>query len=237
MSRTRRAVGGAGCGPTGASPHDAGAGARPVRCGQRRSSRRRRRPACLLDRGGRIIVANRALEELLAAATAGGLPGRGLPSLAYPPDEQLARAAVQTICHFTRCAMGQVWLPAGNLLVCSPTWYCSGYGFEKLHAASEEASYKLGQGLPGRRRAVGPRQRPGHPGRAPGAGVRGLRVPGGPLDQRGHRHGLAICGRIVEVMGGGVGVKGDHGTDVRSFLPAAVDARWPARDLTAGAAR
>ena len=58
-------------------------------------------------------------------------------------------AAVQTICHFTRCAMGQVWLPAGDVLVCSPTWFCSGYGFEKLHAASEEVTYEPGQGLPG----------------------------------------------------------------------------------------
>src|ERR671910_413818 len=161
-------------------------------------------PACVLDRGGRIIVANHALEQLLGVA-AGGLGGRTLPSLAYPPDEELANAAVQqvlsegldrcqvegrwvrvfsrelvwgswdlslvrdrrgrpalaialvpvltaavqTICHFTRCAMGQVWLPAGGVLVCSPTWYCSGYGFEKLHAASEQRTYELGQGLPG----------------------------------------------------------------------------------------
>ena len=192
-------------------------------------------PACVLNRQGRIIVANRALEALLGAGGAGGLRGRSLPSLAYPPDEELAQAAVhqvlsegldrcqvegrwvrvfsrelvwgswdlslvrdrrgrpelaiamvrdlseikrsdherrffefmfkligeadsshqvltaavQTICHFTRCAMGQVWLPAGGVLVCSPTWYCSGYGFEKLHAASEQVNYELGQGLPG----------------------------------------------------------------------------------------
>ena len=42
-----------------------------------------------------------------------------------------------------------MWLPAGGVLVCSPTWYCSGYGFEKLHAASEQVNYALGQGLPG----------------------------------------------------------------------------------------
>src|SRR5829696_9603988 len=192
-------------------------------------------PTCVLDRNGRILIANHALESLLGASTAGGLRGRTLPSLAYPPDEELAdaaiqqvleegldrcqvearwvrvlsrelvwgafdlslvhdrrgrpelaiamvrdlteikrsdherrffefmfkligeadsshqvlAAAVQTICHFTRCAMGQVWLPAGGVLVCSPPWYCSGYGFEKLHAASEQVSYKLGQGLPG----------------------------------------------------------------------------------------
>jgi two-component system, LuxR family, sensor kinase FixL len=192
-------------------------------------------PACVLDRHGRILVANRALEALLGASPAGGLRGRTLPSLAYPPDEELAyaavqqvleegldrcqvearwvrvfsrelvwgafdlslvrdrrgrpelaiamvrdltemkrseherrffefmfkligeadsshqvlTAAVQTICHFTRCAMGQVWLPAGGVLVCSPSWYCNGYGFEKLHAASEAVTYELGEGLPG----------------------------------------------------------------------------------------
>jgi two-component system, LuxR family, sensor kinase FixL len=192
-------------------------------------------PACVLDRQGRVIVANRALEQLLGVGAAGGLTGRTLPSLAYPPDEALARAAVeqvlvegldrcqvdarwvrvhsrelvwgawdlslvrdrrghpelaiamvrdltemkrseherrffefmfkligqadsshqvltaavQTICHFTRCAMGQVWLPAGGVLVCSPSWYHSGYGFEKLHAASEAVTYGLGEGLPG----------------------------------------------------------------------------------------
>jgi PAS domain S-box-containing protein len=58
-------------------------------------------------------------------------------------------AALQTICHFTRCGMGQVWLPAGDVLVCSPTWYYSGYGFEKLHAASEQLDYRRGEGLPG----------------------------------------------------------------------------------------
>jgi PAS domain S-box-containing protein len=192
-------------------------------------------PACVLDGQGRIVTANRALEELLGVGAAGGLRGRTLASLAYPPDEELARgavaavlvdradrhqvdarwvrvysrelvwctfdlslvrdrrgrpelaiamvrdltqmkrseherrffefmfkligeadsshqvltAAVQTICHFTRCAMGQVWLPAGGVLVCSPSWYCSGYGFEKLHAASEARTYELGEGLPG----------------------------------------------------------------------------------------
>jgi PAS domain S-box-containing protein len=192
-------------------------------------------PACVLDRGGRIVAANHALEVLLGVGASGGLRGRTLPSLAYPPDEELARgavravlenglhryqvdhrcvriysrelvwgtwdlslvrdrrgrpelaiamvrdltelkrsdherrffqfmfkligeadsshqvlaAAVQTICHFTRCAMGQVWLPAGDVLICSPTWYHSGYGFEKLHGVSEQTSYRLGSGLPG----------------------------------------------------------------------------------------
>jgi two-component system, LuxR family, sensor kinase FixL len=192
-------------------------------------------PACVLDGQGRVLVANRALELLLGVGASGGLRGQALPSLAYPPDEELARsavrqvlaegldrcqidarwvriysreliwaawdlslvrdrrgrpelaiamvrdlsqikrseherrffefmfkligeagsshevlvAAVQTICHFTRCGMGQVWLPAGEVLVCSPSWYTSGYGFEKLHAVSEEVTYELGRGLPG----------------------------------------------------------------------------------------
>jgi PAS domain S-box-containing protein len=64
-------------------------------------------------------------------------------------------AAVQTICHFTRCGMGQVWLPAGEVLICSPTWYFSGHGFEKLHAASEQLDYGRGEGLPGLAWATG----------------------------------------------------------------------------------
>jgi PAS domain S-box-containing protein len=192
-------------------------------------------PACVVDGSGRIVAANRPLEALLGTGVAGGLQGRTLTSLAYPPDAELPRealtalfgdgldryqvdsrcvrihtrelvwgtwdlslvrdgrgrpalaiamvrdltqirrseherrffefmfkligeaqdshavlaAAVQTICHFTRCAMGQAWLPAGRVLVCSPSWYHSGYGFEKLHAASEEMQYERGAGLPG----------------------------------------------------------------------------------------
>jgi signal transduction histidine kinase len=49
--------------------------------------------------------------------------------------------------------------------------------------------------------------------------------------------GLAICRKIVEVLGGGIGISGEEGTDVRIVLPAAVTVRWPSRQLTAGAAR
>jgi two-component system, LuxR family, sensor kinase FixL len=44
--------------------------------------------------------------------------------------------------------------------------------------------------------------------------------------------GLAICRKIVELLGGGIGIHGGHGTEVRIVLPAAVSARWPARELT-----
>ncbi|HET9560111.1 MAG TPA: hypothetical protein VFS70_23480 [Actinomycetota bacterium] len=47
-------------------------------------------------------MANRALETLLGVGVAGGLTGRSLPSLAYPPDEELAHAAGEV-------AMALVW--------------------------------------------------------------------------------------------------------------------------------
>ena len=46
--------------------------------------------------------------------------------------------------------------------------------------------------------------------------------------------GLAICRKIVEVLGGAIAIVGDRGTDVRILL---LGARWPAHELTAGASR
>jgi len=395
-------------------------------------------PACAIDRLGRIVAANHALEVLLGSGVAGGLEGRTLTSLTYPPDADRSRealesvfedgldryqidnrcvrvhsrelvwgtwdlslvrdhrgrpglaiamvrdltqmkrseqerrffefmfkligeaedshavltAAVQTICHFTRCGMGQVWLPAGEVLVCSPSWHHSGYGFEKLHAASEQLDYQRGEGLPGLAWATGQPQlltdvrdperfdraaqaqragvreamavpvmaatgavavlelfvsheRAGEPGRMEriakvaaelgplverrraeealraseqrfravtdaavdaivsadsfgrllswnsGAermfGWRAEEVVGRPLTviiperlralheagtTSGTGMGLAICRKIVELLGGSVGIHGGHGTEVRIVLPASVSARWPARELT-----
>ena len=59
----------------------------------------------------------------------------------------------------------------------------------------------------------------------------------GPSAGDGTGMGLAICRKIVDVLGGGIGIEGDHGTDVRIVLPASVGARWPTRELTAGASR
>ena len=69
-------------------------------------------PACMLDGHGRIIVANRALEMLLGVGAAGGLTGRSLPSLAYPPDEELAEAAVQQVLAegLDRCQVDARWV-------------------------------------------------------------------------------------------------------------------------------
>jgi two-component sensor histidine kinase len=51
-------------------------------------------------------------------------------------------------------------------------------------------------------------------------------------------HRERVFGRkIVEVLEGGIGIEGDRGTDVRIVLPAAVGARWPSHELTAGAPR
>jgi signal transduction histidine kinase len=55
----------------------------------------------------------------------------------------------------------------------------------------------------------------------------------GPSTSAGTGMGLAICRKIVEVLGGSIGIDGDRGTDVRILLPATVAARWPDRELTA----
>ena len=69
-------------------------------------------PAGVLDGHGRILVANHALETLLGVGLAGGLTGRSLPSLAYPPDEELAHAAVQQVLveGLDRCQVDARWV-------------------------------------------------------------------------------------------------------------------------------
>jgi len=64
-------------------------------------------------------------------------------------SEDMLAAGLETVCHFTRCSMGQVWLPDGDLLACSPAWYSRGYGLDHLRSASQLSRYGRGIGLPG----------------------------------------------------------------------------------------
>jgi signal transduction histidine kinase len=73
--------------------------------------------------------------------------------------------------------------------------------------------------------------------RPDGAVELSLRRLEGPSTGEGTGMGLAICRKIVEVLGGAIAIVGDRGADVRILLPTAVGARWPAHELTAGASR
>ena len=86
----------------------AGTGRRAPVGGARRGGGR---AGLVLDSSGRIIVANHALEQLLGVA-GGGLGGRTLPSLAYPPDEELAHAAVHQVLAqgLDRCQVEGRWV-------------------------------------------------------------------------------------------------------------------------------
>ncbi|HEU4399166.1 MAG TPA: PAS domain S-box protein, partial [Actinomycetota bacterium] len=59
--------------------------------------RRTASPACVIDRFGRIVAANHSLEALLGTGVAGGLEGRTLISLTYPPDADRSREALESV--------------------------------------------------------------------------------------------------------------------------------------------
>jgi sigma-B regulation protein RsbU (phosphoserine phosphatase) len=76
-------------------------------------------------------------------------------SLAVNETQDLDAAlglVLRTICEATGWALGQAWLPNsdGSQLECSRAWYTTLSGAEPFRAASEEARFKPGEGLPGR---------------------------------------------------------------------------------------
>jgi hypothetical protein len=58
--------------------------------------------------------------------TAAGLGGRSLPSLAYPPDEQLARAAVRQVLSegLDRCQVEGRWVRVLSRELVWGSWTC-----------------------------------------------------------------------------------------------------------------
>jgi PAS domain S-box-containing protein len=63
--------------------------------------------------------------------------------------QDLLAAAVQIICHFTGCGLGQVWLPVDGALACSDIFSSNGPGTDRLRRVSQEFRYRSGEGLPG----------------------------------------------------------------------------------------
>jgi PAS domain S-box-containing protein len=64
-------------------------------------------------------------------------------------SQDMLAAGLETICHFTRCSMAQLWVPVGEALVISPAWHFRGYGLDHLRSASQFLRYERGVGLPG----------------------------------------------------------------------------------------
>ncbi len=69
------------------------------------------------------------------------------------PDLPAAIGVVlQKVCEVTGWNLGQAWLPQpdSGRLVCCPAWHTAATGFESFRAASLEARFAPGEGLPGR---------------------------------------------------------------------------------------
>ena len=69
------------------------------------------------------------------------------------PDLPAAIGVVlQKVCEVTGWNLGQAWLPesGSGCLVCCPAWHTAATGFESFRAASLEARFAPGEGLPGR---------------------------------------------------------------------------------------
>ncbi|WP_009630746.1 PAS domain S-box protein [Synechocystis sp. PCC 7509] len=58
--------------------------------------------------------------------------------------------ALRLVCDFTGWAFGEAWIPHGGALECSPAWYRNTQNLDKFRLESENLTFLLGVGLPGR---------------------------------------------------------------------------------------
>jgi signal transduction histidine kinase len=100
----------------------------------------------LARRLARQLEQNRREEELLHLQ-AQSLADEGPQGL-----EASLQKALRRICHFAGWAMGQAWLvkPDGSGLKCGPVWTHTFRVLDELRRASQELTFREGQGLPGR---------------------------------------------------------------------------------------
>jgi CheY-like chemotaxis protein len=93
------------------------------------------------------------------------------------------------------------WLPAGSVLDCSPTWYCSATGSRSCTRPARRSAMSSARACPGSPGPTASRcswttsaTRPSSTGPSPPSGP-GSGAPGRPVDQRGTGMGLVICRR------------------------------------------
>lgn len=72
-------------------------------------------------------------------------------AISESPDLHSAlEVALQQVCEFTGWSFGEAWIPQGQTLICSPSWYTSSPKLAEFRSDSQNATFAFGVGLPGR---------------------------------------------------------------------------------------